>query len=433
MLTSVSYQSVEAVVYTNRNLSNHLYTCFQQLCLNPMDVARISKSDGPFLNFSPLYGEPRQRANIRQIDGRGMLRPDTFAENRTAHLQPAVSALLIVWNRNHNVSFHIHLAMPCSSNVQYLAHNLFIRLSFIKQWHPPEYFAKNSPPMRDQDDKIFNAAMKMNCTQFRNSICKDVLKGLFGLSDFDPSPELDVLAVSLGEDLGWRKRSHCCPQAQDKLGHANSQSSNGHELLTRIESTLLYPVSFVSFDCPTNPEFGLVEPSDAQAGRSNYRGQFQRQCISSSRHFVPLYGHILTPKLSPTTRHRMTVCPAPESLCRSAYLIYMFEILTNLFLSLSLYRTLPNGQVQPLVRNETTSLYDDDDVASVIMEARERPAGPPGSGSTARSYSEKADTDALEKEDTQKMCTFNEFRSLYGLQRKQLSLLPVSLSTWCLK
>jgi len=37
--------------------------------------------------------------------GRGLLYPDTFSEERLLLLPPAPSALLVIFNRNHNVRF----------------------------------------------------------------------------------------------------------------------------------------------------------------------------------------------------------------------------------------------------------------------------------------------------------------------------------------
>lgn len=41
---------------------------------------------------------------IRIKDGRGCLHPDTFAEDRLLLLPPATSVILVLFNRNHNVS-----------------------------------------------------------------------------------------------------------------------------------------------------------------------------------------------------------------------------------------------------------------------------------------------------------------------------------------
>ena len=55
-------------------------------------------------DLSPLYGlTSGDTKKIRLNDGTGMLAPDCFCEDRVALLPPAVSAMLILWNRNHNV------------------------------------------------------------------------------------------------------------------------------------------------------------------------------------------------------------------------------------------------------------------------------------------------------------------------------------------
>ena len=72
-----------------------------------------------------------------------------------------------------------------ADTAQYIAHNISIRfVSDIK--HLPE---------QEQDDIIFKAAREINIMQFVNTICEDVLKGLFALADTDASPRLDVLKV----------------------------------------------------------------------------------------------------------------------------------------------------------------------------------------------------------------------------------------------
>jgi hypothetical protein len=58
-----------------------------------------------FLDLSPLYGTGQAGPDrIRAHDGRGMLTPDCFVDNRVALYPPAVGVLLILFNRNHNVS-----------------------------------------------------------------------------------------------------------------------------------------------------------------------------------------------------------------------------------------------------------------------------------------------------------------------------------------
>jgi hypothetical protein len=44
-----------------------------------------------------------ETSNIRMKDGRGMLWPDAFTEERLDTLPDSVPALLVLWNRYHNV------------------------------------------------------------------------------------------------------------------------------------------------------------------------------------------------------------------------------------------------------------------------------------------------------------------------------------------
>lgn len=57
-----------------------------------------------YVDLSPLYGHNQQTQDtVRVRDGRGRLHPDAFAEDRLLLLPPAVCALLVLFNRNHNV------------------------------------------------------------------------------------------------------------------------------------------------------------------------------------------------------------------------------------------------------------------------------------------------------------------------------------------
>jgi len=59
-----------------------------------------------YVDLAPLYGNNKEVLDkIRVRDGRGLLHPDTFAEDRLLLLPPAVGTLLVLFNRNHNVRF----------------------------------------------------------------------------------------------------------------------------------------------------------------------------------------------------------------------------------------------------------------------------------------------------------------------------------------
>ncbi|TFK40587.1 heme peroxidase [Crucibulum laeve] len=143
--------------------------------------SKLFSETSPSFDLSPLYGiNDEQCAKIRMRDGSGMLAPDCFCEDRLAFLPPQVTAMLIVWNRNHN----------------YIARRLLEANE--KEFTPLEAFAKSSDgtsdlsSMEQQDDKIFKIARSINCFHFKNAVIEDFCKGLLGLPSTGPGPKLDL-------------------------------------------------------------------------------------------------------------------------------------------------------------------------------------------------------------------------------------------------
>ncbi|KDQ52626.1 hypothetical protein JAAARDRAFT_50265 [Jaapia argillacea MUCL 33604] len=120
-------------------------------------------------DLSPLYGlNEKEEELVRDKNGQGMLSPDCFCEDRRIFLMPAVSVLLVLWNRNHN----------------FIARRLLIDKD--SKWIDPSTVnpsadRKLHPDLADQDDKIFKTAHMINCGIFRNVVLEDFLKGLLGL------------------------------------------------------------------------------------------------------------------------------------------------------------------------------------------------------------------------------------------------------------
>lgn len=68
-----------------------------------------------YVDLAPLYGNSQKDQDlVRNKNGRGMLHPDAFAEDRLLLLPPAVCTLLVLFNRNHNVSILllVHVSKP---------------------------------------------------------------------------------------------------------------------------------------------------------------------------------------------------------------------------------------------------------------------------------------------------------------------------------
>jgi linoleate 10R-lipoxygenase len=59
-----------------------------------------------YLDLSILYGRSeKQVSSIRRLDGTGKIWNDVFSDPRLLFMPPSVCALLIIFSRNHNVSF----------------------------------------------------------------------------------------------------------------------------------------------------------------------------------------------------------------------------------------------------------------------------------------------------------------------------------------
>lgn len=70
------------------------------------DDAKVSINEtSSYVDLAPLYGNNVETLKKLRVGcGRGLLYPDVFAEDRLLLLPPAVCVLLVLFNRNHNVS-----------------------------------------------------------------------------------------------------------------------------------------------------------------------------------------------------------------------------------------------------------------------------------------------------------------------------------------
>ncbi|KAH7885086.1 heme peroxidase [Phlebopus sp. FC_14] len=143
-----------------------------------------------YLDLSPLYGNNQAEVDsVRDPDsnGRGLLRRDTFADGELGLLPPACSALLVLFNRNHN----------------YIA-NMLLRLNEKKRWSDPP--PSDPEKLKAQDDEIFETARLVNGGHFMSLIMNDYVAGFLGLSEgnawnmpaFDPIKYLDGEVVERG-------------------------------------------------------------------------------------------------------------------------------------------------------------------------------------------------------------------------------------------
>jgi cytochrome P450 len=122
-----------------------------------------------YVDLAPLYGNDQAKQNkIRIGNGRGLLHPDTFAEDRLLMLPPAVCALLVLFNRNHN----------------YIAARLF-EINERGTFVPPESLAADDPASKQkiiaQDEELFQTARLINAGWFGTVVFTDYFSTILGL------------------------------------------------------------------------------------------------------------------------------------------------------------------------------------------------------------------------------------------------------------
>lgn len=97
-----------------------------------------------YLDLSILYGSSeKQVASVRRLDGTGKIWSDVFADPRLLFMPPSVCALLIIFSRNHNVSF---LPIPDGYPSQ-----LWVVRRRPDIEHQREIYLLNSTPRRFRD------------------------------------------------------------------------------------------------------------------------------------------------------------------------------------------------------------------------------------------------------------------------------------------
>ncbi|KAF8957351.1 heme peroxidase [Flammula alnicola] len=119
-----------------------------------------------YLDLSPLYGD--NQASLDKVrdkaQGRGLLFPDTFSEDRLLFLPPAASVLLVLYSRNHN----------------YIAEKI-LKINERKRWSDPP---PTDPAKRAlQDEEIFQTARLVNGGHFITSITGDYAAGFMGSAE----------------------------------------------------------------------------------------------------------------------------------------------------------------------------------------------------------------------------------------------------------
>ncbi|PIL31281.1 cytochrome P450 [Ganoderma sinense ZZ0214-1] len=156
---------------------------------DPRDQTKNNTSS--YLDLSILYGtNQKEQDTVRdKAQGRGLLYPDAFAEDRLIFVPPASSALLVLFSRNHN----------------YIA-EMLLKLNERGNWSDPP--PADADMRARQDEEIFQTARLVNCGHFMATIFGDYVAGFLGLgrdgctwsmNPFDPIKTKDGEVVGRGD------------------------------------------------------------------------------------------------------------------------------------------------------------------------------------------------------------------------------------------
>ncbi|KAF8519048.1 linoleate diol synthase [Hysterangium stoloniferum] len=124
-----------------------------------------------YVDLAPLYGNDQAtQDSVRTSpkDGRGTLKPDTFAEDRLLLLPPATAAILVLFNRNHNVC--------------YIAQKL-LEINESDTWVSPDELVGNdkAKDRATQDEEIFQTTRLINAAWFAQVVFSDYFSSILGL------------------------------------------------------------------------------------------------------------------------------------------------------------------------------------------------------------------------------------------------------------
>ncbi|KIP10018.1 hypothetical protein PHLGIDRAFT_101881 [Phlebiopsis gigantea 11061_1 CR5-6] len=152
-----------------------------------------------YVDLAPLYGHDQpSQDKVRKRDGRGLMWPDTFAEDRLLLLPPAVCVLLVLFNRNHN----------------YIAKKL-LEINERGTFEDPDSMAdddQRAAKLLAQEEELFQTARLINCGWFGSCVFSDYFSAILGLVRQGNSWSLNPFGEIRKEDhtLFERGRGNVC-------------------------------------------------------------------------------------------------------------------------------------------------------------------------------------------------------------------------------
>ncbi|KAF7982555.1 hypothetical protein HWV62_27534 [Athelia sp. TMB] len=172
-----------------------IHTVFQT---SHTDVAINETSS--YVDLAPLYGDIQEdQDKIRVRDGRGLLYPDTFAEDRLMLLPPACCVILVCFNRNHN--FIAKRILEINERGWYVDPDSI-----------PSDDPKKHEKLLEQEEDIFQTARLVNIGWFGSVVFSDYFSSILGLLRQGSSWSLNPFGEIRNEDhtLFERGRGNVC-------------------------------------------------------------------------------------------------------------------------------------------------------------------------------------------------------------------------------
>lgn len=178
------------------------------------DIFRTNESDrnisdtSSYLDLSPLYGYNEETCNkVRdRSQFRGLLKPDTFSEERLLRQPPGVCIMLVMYNRYHN--FVARQLYRINENGRFQVPKIYrnpnkkdaitdyaksLDKSNMDTFHAnlKKYEENYDIVWRKLDDDLYNTARLITCGMYINISIHDYLRALMGFHSWDTTFTLD--------------------------------------------------------------------------------------------------------------------------------------------------------------------------------------------------------------------------------------------------
>ncbi|KAG1767154.1 heme peroxidase [Suillus placidus] len=181
-----------------------------------------------YVDLAPLYGNDQvMQDKVRNKDGRGLLHPDVFAEDRLLFLPPQVGVLLLLFNRNHN----------------YIARRL-LEINERGTWKDPTHHHHVShAQLAQQDEEIFQITRLCNCGWFAAVVFSDYFSAILGLVRKGSSWSLEPFEEIRNDDhtVFERGRGNACSVEFNCLYRWHATTSLEDEEWIALQLKELFP------------------------------------------------------------------------------------------------------------------------------------------------------------------------------------------------